>query len=68
MSLLYLEKHGNAKMAPFKCCVNGLPEFSQSLLDFLVIADLQFTFMMPYDSVNVVLHSSEFISRLLLGQ
>jgi len=35
MSLLCLVKHGNAKIAPFKCCVNGLLEFSQLLLYFV---------------------------------
>jgi len=42
LSLLYLGKHGKAKMAPFKCCVNRLPEFSHLLPDFFNIAGLQF--------------------------
>jgi len=29
--------------APFKCCLNGLLEFSQSLLDFFNIADLVYS-------------------------
>jgi len=37
MSLLYLEKRGNAKIALFICRVNGLPEFNQLLLDFVSI-------------------------------
>jgi len=41
MSLLYLGKHGNTKIACFKCCVNGLPELSQLLLDFFNNADFQ---------------------------
>jgi len=41
MSLLYLEKHENMKTVPFECCVNGLPDFSQLLVDFFNIADLQ---------------------------
>ena len=48
-------KHRNAKIAPFKCCVYGLPEFSQLLLDFFNIAGLQVIFVMPYDSINIVL-------------
>jgi len=55
MSLLYLEKCGNAKIAPFKCCFNDLPEISQLLLDFFNIADLQLVFLMPYDYINLVL-------------
>jgi len=55
MSLLYLEKCGNAKIAPFKCCFNGLPEISQLLFDFFNIADLQLIFFMPYDYINLVL-------------
>jgi len=31
-------QHGNAKIAPFKCCVDGLPEFSHLLLDFFNIS------------------------------
>jgi len=34
MSLHYLIKHGNAKIAPFKCCVKDFAEFNQKLLDF----------------------------------
>jgi len=45
-------KPGNAEIAPFNCCVNGLPEFSQLLLDFFNIADLQLIFVMSYDSVT----------------
>jgi len=30
MSLHYLAKHRNMKIAPFKCCVNGLQESNQS--------------------------------------
>jgi len=36
-------KQGKAKTMPFKCFVNGLAEFSQLLLDFFHIADLQVT-------------------------
>ena len=60
-----LGKHGNAKTAPSKCCDNGLPKFSQLLLDFFNTADFQLTPIMPYDSINLVLHSLEFISGLL---
>jgi len=60
-----LGKHGNAKTAPSKCCDNGLPKFSQLLLDFFSTADFQLTPIMPYDSINLVLHSLEFISGLL---
>jgi len=49
-----MEKHGSVKIASFKCCVNGLPEFSQLLLYFFNI-----------DSINLVLYSFEFISGLL---
>ena len=31
------------------------PEFSQLLLDFFNIAGLQVIFVMPYDSINIVL-------------
>jgi len=55
MFLLYLEKCGNAKIAPFKCCFNDLPEISQLLLDFFNIADLQLIFLMPYDYTSLVL-------------
>ena len=55
MSLLYLGKHGNAEIVHFKCCVNGLPEFNQLLLDFFNVADLHSISMMPYDSMNLVL-------------
>jgi len=55
MSLLYLGKHTNAKIAPFKRCVYALPEFSQLLPDFFHIADLQLIFTMQYDSINLVL-------------
>ena len=55
MSLLYPEKHKNAKIAPFKCCANGLPEFSHLLFDFCDIAGLQFILMRPYDSADLVL-------------
>jgi len=44
MSLHYLVKHKNAKIAPFKWRVKGFPEFSQKLLDFLNIADVQLIF------------------------
>jgi len=47
-----LKKHGNAKIASFKCCVSGLPEFSQLLLDIFNIADLQLKFVMPRDSIT----------------
>jgi len=52
MSLLYVEKCGNAKIAPFKCCFNDLPEIGQLLLDFFNISDLQLIFLMPYDYIN----------------
>jgi len=57
MFLLYLEKCGNAKIAPFKCCFNDLPEISQLLLDFFNIADLQLQliFLTPYDYINLLL-------------
>ena len=55
MSLLYLGKHGNAKIAPFRCCVNGLPESSHLLPDFFNIAGLIVILMMPYDFMNLVL-------------
>jgi len=55
MFLLYLGKHRNAKIAPFKWCVNGLPEFSHLLLDFFNVADLQLVFVMAYDSMNLAL-------------
>jgi len=36
MSLHYPVKQRSAKIAPFKCCVKGFPEFTtQKLLDFL---------------------------------
>jgi len=51
-----LRKHGHAKIALFNMlCVNGLPEFSQLLLDVFDISDLQLVFVMPYDSINLVL-------------
>jgi len=53
MSLLCLGKHGKAIIGPFKCCVNGLPEFSHLLLDFFNIAVLILIFMMLYDSKNI---------------
>jgi len=46
---------GTFQITPFKCCVTGLPEFSQLLLDFFNIADLQLIFMMPRDFINLVL-------------
>jgi len=36
-----LGKHRNTKIAHYGCCVNGLPEFSQLMLDFFNNADLQ---------------------------
>jgi len=55
MSLLYLGKCGNAKIAPFKCYFNDLPEISQLPLDFFNISDLQLIFLKPYDYINLVL-------------
>ena len=34
MSLHYLVKYRYAKIALYKCCVRGFPEFSQKLFDF----------------------------------
>jgi len=39
MSLHYLVKHKNAKIAPCKCCIKGITEFNQKLLDFFNTAD-----------------------------
>jgi len=41
LSLHYLTKHRNMKIAPFKRCVNGLKQFDLSLLHFFNIPDLQ---------------------------
>jgi len=47
-SALYLDTETRTfNIAPFKCCVNGLPEFSQLLLDFVDDADLQLILMLP---------------------
>jgi len=64
MSMFYLGKHGNAKVACFNfiCCVNGSPELL--LLDFFNIADMQLKFMMQYYAVNLVMYSFEFTSGL----
>jgi len=35
--------------------VDGLPEFSHLLLDLFNVADSQLIFMMPYDSMSLVL-------------
>ena len=37
----------NAKIAPFKCCNNGLPESRHLLLDFFNIADMHLICMVP---------------------
>ena len=43
------------ELAAFKCCVNDLPESNHLLPDFFNIADLQLTFVMSHDSINIVL-------------
>ena len=49
----------------FKCCISTLPEFNQSLTDFLSLFDSQLILTLLYDSLNLVI--SAFSSRPLGG-
>jgi len=63
--LHYLAKRGDTKIASFshKSCINALPEFNQSLLDFFNLFDSRLILTLLYDSLNLVV--SAFSSGLL---
>jgi len=47
-------QNGNRKIAFFTCCINALPEFNQSLLDFFNIFNSRLILTLLYDSLNLV--------------
>ena len=53
MLLHYLAKHKNENFI-FTRCINALPEFNQSLLDFFSLFDSRLILMLLYDSLNIV--------------
>jgi len=63
--LHYLAKRKTQKLLFFACCINALPEFNQSLLNFFSHLKSQLIFMLLYDSLNLVINA--FSSGLLGG-
>jgi len=41
----------------FKWCISALPEFNQSLLDFISLFDSRLTLTLLYDSINIVINA-----------
>jgi len=60
--LHYLAKQKNENFI-FTRCINALPEFNQSLLDFFSLFDSRLILMLLYDSLNIV--TNAFSSGLL---
>ena len=58
-------KTGNTKIAFFTRCVSALPEFNQSLLDFLYLFDSPLILTLLYDFLDLVINA--FNSALLGG-
>ena len=58
-------KTGNTKIAFFTRCVSALPEFNQSLLDFLYLFDSPLILTLLYDFLDLVINA--FNSGLLGG-
>jgi len=59
--LHYLAKRGNTKIAFF----TQMPEFNQSVLDFVNLLDSRLILTLLYGSLNLVIHA--FSSELLWG-
>jgi len=45
------------KIAVFTRCINALPEFNQSLLDFFNLFDLRLILTLLHDSLNLVINA-----------